>query len=395
VSHALGLGGAERSLIGMLWALSRSNNQVDLFLLRHEGELLKMIPPTVNLLSEIPEYTVLSRPMINTLREGHVILTCARIFGKLRAKKYVHDNRLGENGVALEYSHKYTYRFLPPIQPNTEYDVAISYLTPHYITAHKVKANKRICWIHTDYSVMSVDRNSEYRMWSKFDCIVSVSKAAKDSFISVFPGLKKRLIVIENILPENLIREEANEVAMIPNHCAIKLLSIGRFTYAKNFDNVPLICKSLRKKGLDVRWYLIGFGPDEELIRAKIAETGMNEYVVVLGKIDNPYPYINACDLYVQPSRYEGKCVAVREAQMLGKPVVITNYATSSSQVEDGVDGVIVPLDNEQCAREIANILRDSEKMDKLKKACMNRDYSNASEIGKLLALIEYMKNSG
>ena len=81
--------------------------------------------------------------------------------------------------------------------------------------------------------------------------------------------------------------------------------------------------------GLDVTWYLIGYGGDEMLIRQKIAEAGMQDRVIILGKKDNPYPYMRACDLYVQPSRYEGKAVTVREAQLLGKPVVITDYATS------------------------------------------------------------------
>ena len=100
----------------------------------------------------------------------------------------------------------------------------------------------------------------------------------------------------------------------------------SRFCRAKNFDNVPDICRRLCEKGLDIKWYLIGFGGDEALIRQKIREAGMDERVIMLGKKENPYPYIAACDLYVQPSRYEGKCVTVREAQMLGKPVVITRY---------------------------------------------------------------------
>lgn len=86
----------------------------------------------------------------------------------------------------------------------------------------------------------------------------------------------------------------------------------------------------------------------------KITEAGMQERVIILGKKDNPYPYMRACELYVQPSRYEGKAVTVREAQLLGKPVVITSYATSASQLEDGVDGVVVPMDNAGCAAGIA-----------------------------------------
>lgn len=135
---------------------------------------------------------------------------------------------------------------------------------------------------------------------------------------------------------------------------------------------------------MDIYWYIIGFGPDEELIRQKISEAGMENRVVLLGKKENPYPYIKACDLYVQPSRYEGKAVTVREAQMLGKPVVITRYATSKDQLEDGVDGVIVPMDNEGCAEKIKELLDNPSGILKLSSMCRTRDYSNCDEIKKL-----------
>lgn len=106
----------------------------------------------------------------------------------------------------------------------------------------------------------------------------------------------------------------------------------------------------------------------------------MENRVVLLGKKENPYPYISACDLYVQPSRYEGKCVTVREAQMLGKPVVITRYATSAGQLEDGVDGVIVPMDNAECANGIAAVLRNPSCMKSIVQMCKARNYSNREE---------------
>ena len=167
------------------------------------------------------------------------------------------------------------------------------------------------------------------------------------------------------------------------------LLSVGRFCDAKNFDNVPDICRRLVGDGLDVKWYLIGYGGDETLIHQKIAEAGMQNYVIILGKKDNPYPYMRACDLYVQPSRYEGKAVTVREAQLLSKPVVITSYATSGSQLEDGVDGVIVPMDNAGCAAGIAALLRDSARMQLLSENCAKRDYTNGAEVEKIYALME------
>lgn len=115
----------------------------------------------------------------------------------------------------------------------------------------------------------------------------------------------------------------------------------------------------------------------------------MEDRVIMLGKKDNPYPYIKACDLYVQPSRYEGKCVSVLEAQMLGKPVVIARYATSASQLAEGVDGVIVPKDNAGCAEGIARLLRNKKQMMDLVKNCAASDYSNKKEADKLRALLE------
>ena len=114
----------------------------------------------------------------------------------------------------------------------------------------------------------------------------------------------------------------------------------------------------------------------------------MENYVIVLGKKSNPYPYIQTCDVYIQPSRFEGKCVAVREAQMLGKPVIITNYATARSQLEDGVDGIIVPLDNKRCAQGIVKVLQNPQLMKRLSENCRQRDYTNSQEVKKLYKLI-------
>ena len=147
VSHAMEIGGAERALLGLLENIDTNTYNVDLFLLRHEGELMKFIPNNINLLPEIPQYTVLARPMIQTLKEGHIFLTAARLYGKKKAERYVKKEKLKENDIAIEYSHKCTKRFMPLIQKNIEYDLAISFLTPHYFVTEKVKAKRKIAWI--------------------------------------------------------------------------------------------------------------------------------------------------------------------------------------------------------------------------------------------------------
>lgn len=389
-SQAMELGGVERSLLGLLDAIDYDRYDVDLFLMRHCGELMPYLNPNAKLLPEISQYASLAVPMASLVKSGQLGVLRGRLQGKLAAQRFDKKHPSDKPSVAvLTYSHKYTLHSMPQISDKT-YDLAISFLTPHYFTRERVRAKKYAAWIHTDYTALSFDRDAELAMWGKYDDICGVSEQASKGFQMAFPELAGKVQTIENILPKELIYEQTEEPQNgMPSDGSTALLSVGRFCDAKNFDNVPDICRRLVEDGLDVKWYLIGYGGDEPLIRQKIAEAGMQNRVIILGKKNNPYSYMRACDLYVQPSRYEGKAVTVREAQLLGKPVVITNYATSGSQLEDGVDGVIVPLDNAGCAAGIAALLRDPARMQQLSENCAKRDYTNSVEIEKIYGLME------
>ena len=138
----------------------------------------------------------------------------------------------------------------------------------------------------------------------------------------------------------------------------------------------------------NVKWYIIGYGADEEIIKRKIAEFGMQDRVILLGKKTNPYPYFKACDFYIQPSRYEGNAVTVNEALILGKLVAITNYATAKSQINNGVDGVIVPLENKECAEGLTKFLNDKGLQKRIIENLKITDFSKSAEIEKIYGLI-------
>ena len=391
VIHAnMDLGGAETSLLGLLQSLDRADTAVDLFLYERKGELMPLIPASVNILPEIPAYKALVCPIRTAVKTGRLGVVLSRVRAKQmcrsRHRKY-HFSDVGY--VQKQWTHQYALRHLPML-PGA-YDIAISFNDPHFILGHKVTAAVKLGWFHTDFIRITPDDAIETDMWSGCDRIVNVSATCKAHFDERHPSLTERSMVIENMLSARFIerqRDAFDPENEMPHDGSFRLLSIGRFCEAKNFDNVPDICARLLAMGLHVRWYLIGYGGDEALIRQRIAEAGMEAHVIILGKQSNPYPYIAAADLYVQPSRYEGKSVTVREAQMLGRPVVITRYATSASQLEEGVDGVIVPMDNEGCAAGIAALLRDPERMQALSDACRTRDYSNAAEVTKIVGLI-------
>ena len=389
-SHAMEIGGAERALLGLLNSIDYSKYEVDLFLLKHSGELMPLIPKQVNLLPEISQYSAIMKPMVLALKEGQIKVVLGRLCGKLKAKLYDIKHTLNRSAVAIEYSHKHTVKYLPKVN-NEHYDIAISFLTPHYIVSEKVNADKKFAWIHTDYSTIELDVKSELAMWSKFDNIVSISDDVTRAFLSTFPSLENKIVKIENILSKDFIEEQA-DLFNVKNEMtddSVKLLSIGRFCEAKNFDNVPEIASIIKSKGVDFKWYIIGYGADENLIKSKIAQYNMEDTVIILGKKENPYPYIKACDIYVQPSRYEGKAVTVHEALILNKPVVIANYATAKSQVNDGFDGIIVPQDNQGCADGLSEVIQNKELQNKLIENMKSINYSNESEVKKLYDLIE------
>lgn len=391
--HYMEIGGAESALLGLLSALDPDKVDVDLFINQHTGELLPLIPKYVNVLPEDPVYSSIERPLKQILMEGHVGIACRRLVAKFKHRKYrksLTKEQAGIDASIFQYVADEVDSALPSLAYLGTYDLGISFANPHNIVLNKVKAKKKLCWIHTDYSTVSIDTEREVPVWGAYDKIVSISDDVTRSFLSRFPSLASKIIRIDNILSCDFVLKRACEFdASGEFDGKINLLSIGRYCAAKNYDNVPAICKILREAGLDVKWYIIGYGGEEALIRQCIAESGMEECVILLGKKSNPYPYIKACDIYVQPSRYEGKSITVREAQILCKPVVVTRYPTAASQISDGTDGVIVPLDNEGCARGIADFVADEELRQKIVDNLRAGDHANESEVEKIYELLK------
>ena len=391
--HYMEIGGAETALVGLLNALDPARVDVDLFLYDHRGEMMQFIPKWVNLLPQIPKYSVLERPIVELVKRGFWGIAAARMWAKRISKvAYKRSGSKLENNGGLDKMSKCTTPLLPKINPSMTYDLAISFLTPHRIVAEKVKAKKKIAWIHTDYTRVWVDAEEELKVWQKYDYVASISSDVTNTFLQVFLSLAPKIVEIENILSPKFVRKRAeleDTDKEFRQTDKISLLSIGRYSEQKNYDNVPDICKRLiNKTKLNIKWYIIGYGGDEALIRQKIKEAGMEEHVILLGKRSNPYPYIKACDIYVQPSRYEGKSVTVREAQMLCKPVVVTNYPTAPSQIRSGVDGVIVPMDNEGCANGLAEVICDKPLQERIIAHLKTHDYGNESEVEKIYTLI-------
>lgn len=389
-SFDMEVGGVERSLISLLDNFDYDNYKVDLMLYRHLGDFMYLLPKKPNLLPEMPPYSTFRKSIGETIKDKHLGIGLSRIFSKLHAMLYQKFNKIDEPGYfQMQLMWKYALPLLPSID-NT-YDVAISYLWPHYFIAEKVNAKKKIAWIHTDYSNIETDIEMDLKMWDKFDHIIAVSEACKDAFLSKYKELERKTRVIENITSQEFIRKMGEEKIYNPmeNDGRFKILTVARLSHAKGIDNAIQALKILIDKGIkDIVWYVVGYGGDEAILKEMVSKNNLQEHFILLGKKTNPYPFIKSCDLYVQPSRYEGKAVTVTEAKILGKPILITNYSTAPSQIENGVEGMICDLSVSGLAKGIQEFYRNQELRNTIVNNIKNNDYNNSYELDKLYKVI-------
>lgn len=389
-SYDMEVGGVERSLVSMLDNFDYKSYSVDLMLYSQQGSFMNLISEKVNLLDEVPQYATFRKPISEILFEKYYCIGLARILSKINSNLIGRVKKVIEPGYyQMQLMWKYALPFLPSLEK--EYDVAISYLWPHYFVADKIKAKKKIAWIHTDYSNIKTNINLDLKMWGKFDYIIAVSESCKKTFLTKYRGLENKVIVIENLTSPEFIKvmseEKINNPMNFDNN--FKIISVARLSHAKGIDQAVKAMKILKDKGYrNITWYVVGYGGDEPLIRDLIFELDLEENFILLGKKENPYPYIKKADLYVQPSRYEGKAVTVTEAKILGKPILITNYSTAKSQIQDLHDGCITELSVGGIAEGVEKLYLNSELRKRISSNCLNTSYENYFELEKLYKII-------
>ncbi|WP_339147758.1 MULTISPECIES: glycosyltransferase [unclassified Sutcliffiella] len=387
-SYDLEIGGVERSLLSMLEHFDYGNYNVDLMLYRHQGDFMPMLSNKVHLLNEIPEYATFRKSIGTLLKEKNYVIATSRILAKLQADLIGKIKRFSEPGYyQMQLMWKYAMPFLPKVKK--EYDVAISYLWPHNFVAEKVNAKVKIAWIHTDFSAIETDVEADSIIWSNFNHIIAVSEMCKISFVKKYPNLKHKVKVIENINSAELIRKMSLEQIENPLLIdqKIKIVTVARLSYAKGLDIAINAMRILKKRGYkNIVWYVVGYGGEERALLELINKNNLLDSFILLGKRINPYPLIKAADIYVQPSRYEGKAVTVTEALILEKPILLTNYDTADSQIVDGYEGLICEKSDIGIADGLESLLK-GEKTKELISNISKNNYNNEDEIEKLYQL--------
>ncbi|MED0904735.1 glycosyl transferase [Bacillus cereus] len=386
VINNLNCGGAEKSLISLLNTMDYSRYNVDLFLFKHEGLFLNKIPKQVNVLEEPPEYQLFDMPIkaaiMKCLRQGRLDIALSRVCAGYIFKSEKNKARCEQR----------VWRYLSKSLQNVskKYDVAIGYLekNPVYFCIDKVNANKKIGFIHTDYDKLGMDPNIDRGYFRSLDHIVTVSEECANVLKQRFSIYNDKIGVIHNIVSPSTINKMSQEKVDLERK-GVKLVSVGRLSHEKGFDLAIEACKNLVGDGYEIKWYIIGEGEGRGKLEKMIEENHLQDHFLLLGLKENPYPYIREADIYVQPSRFEGKSIAIDEAKILHKPIVVTNFSTAKDQIKNEENGLIIDMDAHSLSEGIKKLIHNEELRNKLIKNLSDEELGTESEIKKLYTLFE------
>jgi glycosyltransferase involved in cell wall biosynthesis len=386
VNYSLHSGGIEKSLVTVLSLFDFGAYDVDLQLFANEGMFLDRVPPQVRLLKPLfpAEYRLnIRRAFFALLRAGHPLAALCRMrvsFAGLR----------GTMGERLVKMWKAERHFIRPAQK--KYDAVIAFMEgqPIYYAVTKVESTVKIGFIHGDYESMGLCKDFDRAFIGKLDALCTVSESCLASLQRVFPEYAGKCHVVYNIISSEFMRSLAEKGSGFDDgFSGLRVLSIARLSPQKGLDIALPAVARLKKKGLSFRWYIIGVGPDEEKLKGMAKELDLEGCVSFLGERANPYPYLKECDIYLQPSRFEGKSIAVDEAMVMCRPILLTDFSTAADQIRSGVNGLIVPMTPEGVEEGLADLLEHEERRTSFTQALSQGSYSNESEIGKLYALID------
>ena len=273
------------------------------------------------------------------------------------------------------------------------YDLVISYHSPISFSAvysiNNIKSVKKAIWIHTELEKCKKELIKFKKLYNEYDMIFAVSNGVKKQFIDIFPEYKNKVDIYYNSINIKEIREKAKEnIVFNYEKGAFKIVTVGRLSTEKGQDLIPYIIKKLNIKGIKVNWYLIGSGELRTQIEENAKKCCVEDSIIYLGNKKNPYPYIQMCDIYVQPSREESFGLTISEAKCLCKPIVATNTIGAREQIQDGFNGLLSEHDVKTISDKIINLIEDEELLNKLIINLSNEDINKSDEIRKIEYII-------
>ena len=262
-----------------------------------------------------------------------------------------------------------------------KFDIAISTAEGfcNAVVANSIIADKRIGWIHPDMKSLGLDIRKGTSILDKLDYIVSVSQSGCATLKAFFPNAEKKFVHIDNMIDSDYIRMKSM-IRIDDMYNAVNgrtLVTVCRIANeSKRLDRIVSIADNLKEQHFNFKWYIIGDGPDYNMLDSLIKSKSLTDKVILLGARNNPFPYIKKADYFVLTSQYEGKPVVVEEAKVLHTPIIVTNYSSARNQVTEKL-GIVVDNSDENLIEQISNVIKSDSQLERIRKSNASYIYDN------------------
>lgn len=371
------IGGISTSIMNLLNSLS-DNNEITLNVLTGYISQAIQIPSNVRLVS--------GSQMLNDIFMERSLLK------KQTAIRKIKRNTLRLIRRIIGTSHFINFVMRHMNSNAEEFDVAIAFSNDLFdsdgvMTAggvykyiiDKVKAKRKIAWVHNDPKQCGFTRQICREIFKPFDAIVNVSYDCKKIFDEMIPEYKSKSFVVYNLYNIKKIKGMSNGDPYQHNK-KVEFVTVSRlYNHQKKIDRIIDAVHKINKEGINnFHWTIVGEGVDRETIESLIVQKGLGDLITLVGLKSNPYPYMKYADAFVLTSLYEGYGMTIKEAQILGTPTLITEFGPAHETVEDGVNGLICENSTEGVYNMIKSVLLEPSILgqirDNLKKCPVTND---------------------
>ena len=376
-------GGVSKSMVSLLNAWDTEKYETSLLLCCKDGDVFSdYLPKNIQLIyNPVIEHVMGGFSSLKWLLvHGHFLL-CLGVLLRLILS---HVSR----SLASELIAK-----MMPVVSDVHYDLIVDYGGQQllYYMVNKLSATKKVSFFHSDYSKWSFYYNADKKYYPVVDHIFTISQICVDSLKKFFPNCAEKVSIMENISSPVMIRRQSLEsignfgvqIDQMKADGNTILCTIGHICRGKGFDFAIEASDILKRNGIKFKWVFIGKVLEEDLLKF-ITDKGLDDNILLVGIQSNPYPYIGLSDIVVHPSRFEGKSIALDEAKILCKPIVVTNFSTVGDQFENGKNGTICGMSGKAVANAIIELINDSSLQDSYRMYLESHIIDNSSEVNKL-----------
>lgn len=352
VNNNMKVGGVQKSLCNLLWSLDPAQYDVTLLLFAKTGPYMKNIPDTVRVIECGGPFRFLGKSQSEHKgREKLVrglLATVSRLLGRDSAIRWM---------------------LLKQPELDGQYDCAVSFLqngrpeafyggTQDYVL-YRVKAQRKVAWLHCDYQNCGANHDKNNRMLEKFDNVVACSDGCRRSFLEAMPHLEERCLTIPNCHRIKEILDLADDDPIVYSKDSINVLMVARLTHEKGLERTLKAVSKAKGDGLAVHLHLVGDGPLRESLQTIAEQWHIQGSVTFYGEQANPYRYMKNADVLLVSSYHEAAPMVIDEALCLGLPVMSTATTSTQEMIVERGAGWVCDNHDEALTEMLCRVLAD------------------------------------